>query len=401
MLDVAVIGAGVVGLATAYQLTRARPDLRVLVLEKQAEVGQHQTGHNSGVLHSGIYYRPGSRKAQNCRAGKRAMEEFCAAEGIPYEICGKVIVATSDAELPALERIFERGQANGVRCERIEPERLHELEPHAAGLCAIHVPEAGIVDYRAVCERLAARIAESGRSEVRCNAEVFRLVRHRASTVVLTDGGDFEVRQVVGCAGLQSDRLVAMAGAAPPAKIVPFRGEYFELVPEAHHLVTSLIYPVPDPAFPFLGVHFTRRIGGGRECGPNAVLALGREAYGKLEVGPDDLWDALTYPGFWRLARKHWHQGAGEMWRSLSQRAFVKALARLVPEIRVEHLEPAPAGIRAQALTPSGELVDDFLIVEDASGLYVCNAPSPAATAALEIGRSIVERLLARLPKMA
>jgi L-2-hydroxyglutarate oxidase len=395
-VDVTIIGAGVVGLATAYQLIRMQPGLQVLVLEKEPTVGRHQTGHNSGVIHSGIYYRPGSLKATNCRTGRLEMVEFCRQEGIAHEMCGKVIVATREDEIPALLRIHQRGQANGIVCDLIGPDRLREIEPHAAGLRALHVPEAGIVDYARVCERLVHRIEAHGSGRVRCGAEVFRLVRHRSRTIVLTEAGDVCTRWVVGCGGLQSDRVVAMGGDVPPARIVPFRGEYFEIGPEARHLVQSLIYPVPDPAFPFLGVHFTRTIGGMLECGPNAVLALGREAYPKFQIDPDDLWDALSYPGFWRLARRHWRQGGSEMWRSLSKRAFVQALARLVPEIDASHLEVAPAGIRAQALGPDGALADDFLIVESPLGLFVCNAPSPAATASLNIGRTIAERLLAR-----
>jgi len=395
--DVAIIGAGVVGLATAYQLTRRLPQLRVVVLEKEDGPGAHQTGHNSGVLHSGIYYRPGSLKAENCRAGRQAMVEFCTAEGVPHEICGKVIVAVSESELPSLQRIHERGQQNGVRCELIGPERLRQLEPHAAGLQAIHVPDAGIVDYRKVCARLAERTLEAGDHSVVYSAGVERIETRGPRAVLHTRAGELEVRQVVNCAGLQSDRVARQAGQKPPLKIVPFRGEYYQLVPSAHRLVRHLIYPVPDPAYPFLGVHFTRMIDGSYECGPNAVLALGREAYGKLDVDLRDLFESLTYPGFLRLAARHWRIGAGEVWRSLSKRAFVKALGRLVPEIRAEHLEPAPAGIRAQAVAPDGALIDDFMIVEHESVLSVCNAPSPAATASLNVGRLIVEKLAARL----
>ncbi|WP_337177105.1 L-2-hydroxyglutarate oxidase [Paludisphaera sp.] len=395
--DVAVVGGGVVGLATAYQLTRTRPGTRVVVLEKEPEVGRHQTGHNSGVLHSGIYYKPGSLKALNCRQGKRLMEEFCAAEEIPYEICGKVIVAIDESDLPALERIHERGQANGVACEVIGKERLAELEPHAAGVKAIHVPEAGIVDYKEVCRRLAQRIQEAG-GQVLTDARVARIERSNGKAVVTTAKGDeVEARQIVNCAGLHCDRVTAMGGVKPDARIVPFRGEYFELKPEAHHLCKNLIYPVPDPAFPFLGVHFTRMIEGGVECGPNAVLAFGREAYRKTDFNARDFLETVRYPGFRKLARKYWRTGLGEMWRSASKKAFVKALSRLVPEIRAEHLVPAPAGIRAQAVQPDGGMVDDFLIQEADHVINVNNAPSPAATASLNIGLAIVDRLLPRL----
>jgi len=381
--DVAIIGAGVVGLATAFELTQRHPALRLLVLEKEPAVAHHQTGHNSGVLHSGIYYRPGSLKAKNCREGRQAMIDFCAAEGIPHDICGKVIVATSEAELPALQLIFERGKQNGVRCEIIDQQRLHELEPHAAGIRAIHVSEAGIVDYRQVCKRLSELVAAAGDNRLLFSTRVTGLKRHGDRIVVETSGGEFDVRHVVNCAGLQSDRVAGMTGQRPPVRIVPFRGEYYELLPDAHALVRNLIYPVPDPAFPFLGVHFTRMIGGSVECGPNAVLALGREAYGKFDVNLWDLVQTLAYPGFARLAAKHWRMGLGETWRSLSKRAFVTALQRLVPDIRGEHLVPAPSGIRAQAVAVDGKLVDDFLVVEAQSVLNVCNAPSPAATASL------------------
>jgi (S)-2-hydroxyglutarate dehydrogenase len=395
-VDVAVIGGGIVGLATAYQITRQYPGKRVAVLEKEADLGHHQTGHNSGVLHTGIYYKPGSLKAINCRAGKKAMEEFCAAEGIAHEICGKVIVAVDDGELPALERIFERGQANGVVCTQIDKGRLAELEPHAAGVRAIHVPEAGIVNYRQVCERLAERVRERD-GELLMSTKVNGIHRNGEGVVVATSGGDLKARQVVNCAGLHCDRVTAMSGEKPGAKIVPFRGEYFELKPEAHHFCKNLIYPVPDPNFPFLGVHFTRMVTGHVECGPNAVLAFAREGYKKTDLNIADLAESLTYPGFLRMAAKYWRMGMGEMWRSVSKAAFVKALQRLLPEIRAEHLEPAPAGVRAQAVTRDGSLVDDFLIQETDRVINVGNAPSPAATASLNIGKLIAERLASRL----
>jgi L-2-hydroxyglutarate oxidase len=394
--DVLVVGGGILGLATAHRLLAQRPGTSVVVLEKEPAIALHQTGHNSGVLHSGIYYRPGSLKAANCRAGKSAMERFCSEEGIPYDVCGKVIVALDEPERRRLEGLHERAAANGVRCERISPERLREIEPHAAGVEALHVPETGIVDYRRVCERLAARIAERGGSVV-TGAEVAAFSPARNRTVVSTAAGEYDARIVVNCAGLQSDRVTRLAGGRPPARIVPFRGEYFELVPEKRHLCRNLIYPVPDPAFPFLGVHFTRRIGGGVECGPNAVLALAREGYDKRTVNVRDLWDTLSYGGFLRLAQKHWRTGAGEMWRSLSKRAFTRALRRLLPEIEEQDLTPAPAGIRAQAVAPDGSMVDDFLIVEDERAVHVNNAPSPAATASLEIGRLVAEKVVARL----
>ncbi len=390
--DIAVIGGGIVGLATAYNLTQRFPERRVIVLEKEATLAQHQTGHNSGVLHSGIYYKPGSLKAINCRAGKQAMEDFCAAEGIAYEICGKVIVATSPDELPALQRIYERGQENGVRCAMIEREHLKEIEPHVAGIKAIHVPESGIVNYPQVCERMAARIQERN-GTIMTRAAVTGMRRDGAQIVVQSQVGEFTVNYVVNCAGLHSDRVTALSGQQPAVKIVPFRGEYFEVKHEAQHLCRHLVYPVPDPNFPFLGVHFTRMIKGGVECGPNAVLAFAREGYNKLDFNAGDLWETLSYSGFRKMAAKYWQTGLGEMWRSFSKAAFVKALQRLIPEIQADDLEPAHAGIRAQALAPDGALVDDFMIQEMDRIVNVCNAPSPGATASLTIGKYIVEKL--------
>lgn len=390
--DALVIGGGIVGLATAYELLARRPGTSLLLLEKESGLAQHQTGRNSGVLHSGIYYKPGSLKAQNCRAGKLAMQAFCDRERLPYDLCGKVIVALDERELPALEEIYRRGQANGVRCELIERGRLAELEPHSAGIKAIHVPETGIVDYPAVCQRLGQRISEAG-GRVITGAKVTAISRRGAEQVVETTAGTFTARWLVNCAGLHCDRVTRLSGQPTEAQIVPFRGEYFELVPAAQHLCRTLIYPVPDPSFPFLGVHFTRLIGGGVECGPNAVLAFAREGYRKRDVNLRDLIESLTYPGFLRLAAKYWRTGAGEMWRSISKRAFVRALARLVPEIRAEHLVSAPAGVRAQAVRPDGAMVDDFLIQPAAGAIHVLNAPSPAATAALNVGRLIVAEL--------
>jgi (S)-2-hydroxyglutarate dehydrogenase len=389
--DLIVIGGGIVGLATAYRFQQRFPQRSCLVLEKEPSLARHQTGHNSGVLHSGIYYRPGSQKARNCREGKRAMEQFCRQEGIPFDVCGKVIVATSEVELPRLAKILERGQANGVQCEMIDAAALRRLEPHAAGLQGIHVPETGIVDYTQVCERLGHHVRAHG--EIVLDARVTGISSAGGETAVRTTAGDFLARFVVNCTGLFCDRVARLGGASPGVKIIPFRGEYFELRPEAHSLVRNLIYPVPDPAFPFLGVHFTRMIGGGVECGPNAVLAFAREGYTKSKVNLRDLTESLTYPGFLRLAVKYWRMGAGEMWRSVSKRAFVRALQRLVPDIRAEHLESAPAGVRAQAVARNGDLVDDFLIEHSDHVVNVLNAPSPAATSSLEIGHTIVDQL--------
>ncbi|HEY3789978.1 MAG TPA: L-2-hydroxyglutarate oxidase [Urbifossiella sp.] len=395
MFDLIVVGGGIVGLAAGYRFTQRFPGKKVAILEKEDRVAVHQTGHNSGVLHSGIYYKPGSLKAINCRAGKKAMERFCLDEGIAHEICGKVIVAVSDADLPALHRIHERGVANGISCTLIDKVRLAELEPHAAGVAAIHVPEAGIVNYRQVCERLAEKLRHAG-GDVKFNAKVTAVHGHPDGVTVRTHAGEFRGRQVVNCAGLHSDRVAKLTGQNPGAQIVPFRGEYFALKPSAFRLCRNLIYPTPDPQFPFLGVHFTRMIDGTVECGPNAVLAFGREAYSFFRMNPRDLLETLSYRGFIRMGIKHWKMGVGEMWRSLSKGAFVRALQRLVPDVQAEDMEPAPAGIRAQAVAPDGGLVDDFLILEADRVVNVCNAPSPAATASLQIGETIVDRLAPR-----
>jgi (S)-2-hydroxyglutarate dehydrogenase len=394
--DVLIVGGGIVGLATAYQLTLRKPGTSVTVVDKEAQPAEHQTGHNSGVLHSGIYYKPGSLRAKNCRSGKLLMEQFCAAEGVPYDVCGKVIVAVGENELAGLERILERGKANGVACEMIDRQRLSELEPHTAGIRAIHVPEAGIVNYRAVCLRLVEKLAAAGGRFVG-NAKAVAMRQETDGVVVETKAGEFRAKLVVNCTGLHSDRTTRLSGTEPDVKIVPFRGEYFELTPEAKHLCRNLIYPVPDTNFPFLGVHFTRMINGHIECGPNAVLAFAREGYRKRDINLRDLAETLTYPGFLRMAKKHWRTGFGEMWRSFSKGAFVHALQRLIPEIRNEHLVRAPAGVRAQALTRDGSIVDDFVIREHGRVINVCNAPSPAATSSLQIGLSITELLEPRL----
>lgn len=390
--DIVIIGGGIVGLATAFDLTQKHPGRTIIILEKEAAVAQHQTGHNSGVMHSGIYYKPGSLKARNCRAGKLAMADFCTREGIAFELCGKVIVATEESELGRLQALHERGLANGVACEIVSRDRLRELEPHCTGIRALHVPEAGIVNYRQVCERLAARVTECG-NRIVTGARVTGLREMGDEVILQTGAGDFRSRFVVNCAGLHSDRVTALGGVKPSVKILPFRGEYFELKPEAESLCRNLIYPVPDPQFPFLGVHFTRMALGGVECGPNAVLALAREGYRKTDVNLRDLCETLGYAGFRKLAFKHWRMGMAEMWRSCSKAAFVRALQRLVPEIRGEHLTPAPAGVRAQAVSPDGAMVDDFAIDERPRIINVINAPSPAATASLSIGQMIVEKL--------
>jgi L-2-hydroxyglutarate oxidase len=396
--DVAIIGGGIVGLATAWNVARAYPGKKLLVLEKERQLGQHQTGHNSGVLHSGIYYKPGSLKALTCRAGRQAMAAFCAEHAIPLEICGKVIVATSEDELPRLQTLFERGQANGVDCVLIGPERLRELEPFAtSGIQAIHVPEVGIVDYGRVCARLAELLTAQGH-QILTRAQVRKFRRDADALVLESTAGPVRARYAINCGGLHSDRLARLSGQDPHCTIVPFRGEYYELKPAAAHYCRNIIYPVPDPAFPFLGVHFTRHLDGSRECGPNAVLALAREGYTWGRINLRDLGEMLCCSALWKVVARHWKMGAGEVWRSLSKAAFVKALQRLLPVIRSHDLAPAPAGFRAQSLSDDGQLVDDFLIVESERVINVCNAPSPGATASLRIGQLIAEKLGTRLP---
>ncbi len=393
--DVAIIGGGIVGLATAYQVLQQFPQLKVIILEKEAEVAFHQTGHNSGVLHSGIYYKPGTLRAENCRAGKQAMQEFCEKEEIPFDLCGKVIVAVDEEERGRLNGIYERGQANGVNCEIISQSRLNEIEPHTAGIEAIHVPEAGIIDYRQVSQRLAERIHDAG-NNIWLNAEVTDIRPETDGVTLISEQGDLKCNYLITCGGLWEDRVIKLTGETPEAMIVPFRGEFFELKPEARHLCKGLIYPVPNPSFPFLGVHFTKTISGGVECGPNAVLAFARDGYKKTTLNVRDLAGALSNPGFLKLAGKHWKTGMGEMWRSWNKNAFVQTLQRLVPEIRSEDLTAAPSGVRAQALAKDGKIIDDFIFQESERIIHIGNAPSPAATAALNIGKLIVERLSKR-----
>jgi L-2-hydroxyglutarate oxidase len=393
--DLVIIGGGIVGLATAYRFLERFPGKTVTVLEKEAQIAAHQTGHNSGVLHTGIYYRPGSLKALNCRAGKKAMEEFCTKENIPYDLCGKIIVAVEESELPRLEALLVRGPQNGVVCNRITAEQIREIEPHGAGLAGIHVPEAGVVDYARVCRRLAEIIAEKG-SRIITSARATAIKRENGRAIVETAAGPFAAQQIVNCAGLYSDRVTRLSGATPSAKVIPFRGEFYALRPEGQYLVKGLIYPVPDPAYPFLGVHFTKRMNGMIECGPNAVLAFAREGYKNTTINLRDLGETLAYPGFWRLCSRYWRIGMNEMYRSFSKRAFVRALQRLVPEIKSEYLDWAPAGVRAQTVSPKGDMVDDFVIEETDRVVNVENAPSPAATASLNIGKLVVDRLVPR-----
>ena len=396
-VDICIIGGGIVGLATAYQVSQKYPKLSLAVVEKESSLARHQTGHNSGVLHTGIYYKPGSLKAINCRNGKKAMEQFCKEQGIEHELCGKIIVALHDDEVPRMLNIFQRGQENGVKCKIISREEMLEIEPHVAGVQAIHVPECGIVNYRQVCHRLGEIIAKKEENKLLLGHAVIGMQTRTDSLIITTNKAEIECKHAINCAGLHSDRITRLGGQKPPAKIIPFKGEYYELEKQARHLCNNLIYPVPDPAFPFLGVHFTRMIDGSVECGPNAVLALGREAYGKFDLNLRDLLESLTYLGFQKMAMKHWKMGWGEMWRSYNKGAFVKALQRLIPEIESKHLTSAPAGIRAQAVSPEGALVDDFLIEDNERIINVCNAPSPAATASLNIGKTILAKLAKRI----
>ena len=389
--DVIIIGGGVVGLSVARETTRRFPRMRVVVLEKEERVGSHQSGHNSGVIHSGVYYKPGSLKARTCVRGAGAMVQFCREFEVPYQICGKVIVATLEEELARLRDLLERGRANGVEgLKMLGPEELREIEPHACGLGALHVPSTGVTDYAKVCEKYAELIAKHG-GEVKTSTKVTGVRGEDAETVVETTAGTFSASWVVNCAGLFSDRISRMAGENPDARIVPFRGEYYDLVPERAHLVRALIYPVPDPRFPFLGVHFTRRIYGNVDAGPNAVLAFKREGYRAGDFSLRDTAESLSFPGFWRVAAKHWKSGKDEMHRAVSKASFVAGLQRLVPEIKAADLVPGGSGVRAQAITKAGGLVDDFQFTQSKRMLHLYNVPSPAATASIAIGETVVE----------
>ena len=388
--DIAIIGGGIVGLATARAILDRAPRARLVLLEKEADIAQHQTGHNSGVIHSGIYYKPGSYKARLCVEGARLMKAYCDKNGIAVDTCGKVIVATSQEELPRLKTLYERGVANGVPgVSMIDAGRLKEIEPHASALAGIHSPQTAIVDYRRVAETLARDLVAAGVTIER-NFRVATIARERGTLRIgSSDDHVVVVTHLVNCAGLHSDAVARLAGAAVDVQIIPFRGEYYMLRPDRRSLVRGLIYPVPDPEFPFLGVHFTRTIHGDVEAGPNAVLALAREGYTWGRVRPAELLATLRFSGFRAMARKYWRTGAYEMYRSLSKRAFVHALQRLVPALRPEDIRPGGAGVRAQAVTADGALVDDFRIVQTADAVHVLNAPSPAATASLAIGRHI------------
>jgi (S)-2-hydroxyglutarate dehydrogenase len=392
MFDCAILGGGIVGLATAMTLCRRAPSARVVVFEKENALASHQSGRNSGVIHSGIYYKPGSFKAKFAREGSRSMVEFCRDHGIKHEITGKVIIATEESELPCLENLFQRGLDNALPVARLTAKQVAEFEPHVSCLGGIRVPTTGMVDYKEVCAKCANLVREQG-GTIMSGTEVTGIRHVKGTHRIETTSGEFEARFLVNCGGLHSDRVARLAGLRPQARIVPFRGEYFELVPDKRHLVKTLIYPVPNPEFPFLGVHFTRMIDGSVHAGPNAVLAFKREGYHKMDFAFRDTWDTLTFTGFWKFARKNLPEGWMEMRRSMSKTLFVRSVQRLVPEIQESDIVPTHAGVRAQALLPDGSLVDDFLFVEGQNAIHVCNAPSPAATASLEIARTIVDRL--------
>jgi L-2-hydroxyglutarate oxidase len=386
--DVAIIGGGIVGAATGMALV-TQPGVRVVILEAEPELAAHQTGHNSGVIHSGLYYKPGSLKAANCVQGREAMYRFCEEHGIAHDRCGKLVVATEPSQLPALEELERRGRANGLSgLRRLQADELKEYEPAAVGIAGMLVPQTGIVDYTAVTQAFGRIVADAG-GEVWTSARVAGVKRNNGTLVLETARGPVEARALINCAGLQSDRVARLCGIEPGVKIVPFRGEYYELVPERQSLVRNLIYPVPDPRFPFLGVHFTRMIAGGVEAGPNAVLAFKREGYTRTSFSARDAAEMFAYFGFWRMAAKYWPMAIGEWHRSFSKRAFVKALQGLIPELRDEDVHPSGAGVRAQALDPHGALLDDFRIVEGERMVHVLNAPSPAATASISIGEAI------------
>jgi len=387
--DLAIVGGGIVGLATALALTEAHPRARLVILEKEPQIAGHQTGHNSGVIHSGIYYKPGSLKARTCVDGARRMKQFCDTHGIKWEACGKVIVATDERELPRLQNIYERGQANGLSgLKMLSAEEVREYEPNCRAMRAIHVPETGIVDYVQVAGKMAELIQQRG-GQILTGAVVTGIRRQGSGLVLETARGPVDARYLVNCGGLHSDRVAALTGATPEVRIIPFRGEYYMLRPERRSIVRGLIYPVPDPEFPFLGVHFTRTIHGDVEAGPNAVLAFAREGYTLGTVKPAELAGTLGYTGFWHMARKYWRVGAYEMYRSASKAAFVRSLQKLVPDIAIGDLERGGAGVRAQAVAPDGSLVDDFKISVTPGAVHVVNAPSPAATASLAIGRHV------------
>jgi L-2-hydroxyglutarate oxidase len=392
--DIAIIGAGIVGLATAMDLATRRPDLRIVVLEKESGVAAHQTGHNSGVIHAGLYYKPGSLKAQMAVEGARRMVDFCQEHELPYELCGKVVVATSEEEVPRLEELHRRGTENGVPgLTRITAEEIAEYEPHATGVAGLWSPNTGIVDYLAVTQKYAEIVKEHG-GEIRLNTEVIAISQAAERIILQTSKQEVQSRFLINCAGLQSDLIAKMMGSTQGVRIVPFRGEYHKLTPGSQKLVRGLICPVPDPRFPFLGVHFTKKIDGSVEAGPNAVLAFAREGYKKTDISLGHVLGLLTFPGFWAMTAQYWRMGLGEMYRSWNKRAFVDALRTLLPELAMDDVAPGGAGIRAQAMDNKGKLLDDFSFIDSPRAIHVLNAPSPAATASIVIGEAIAAKAL-------
>lgn len=392
--DITIVGAGIVGLSTAMELVKRRPDLKLAILDKEDRVAAHQTGNNSGVIHAGLYYKPGSLKAQMAVEGARRMVEFCQEHDLPYELCGKVVVAIDEEELPRLEELHRRGTANGVPgLTKISGEQIKEYEPHAIGVAGLWSPNTGIVDYRAVARKYA-EIVEKGGGEIRLNTRVTGIEQRPDKLIMQTSGAEVHTRALINCGGLQSDLVAKMMGDTHGLRIVPFRGEYYELAPESQKLVRGLIYPVPDPRFPFLGVHFTKKINGSVEAGPNAVLAFAREGYKLTNFSLGHVLGLLTFPGFWIMSAKYWRMGLGEMYRSWNKRAFVEALRELLPELGMDDVKPGGAGVRAQAMDNKGKLLDDFSIIKAPNAIHVLNAPSPAATASIVIGQSIVDQAL-------
>lgn len=390
--DFLVAGAGIVGLSTAYKLSKKFPDASILVLEKENRVAAHQTGHNSGVIHSGVYYQPGSYKAKNCVDGRHQLVDYCRENGVQHEICGKIIVASEEKDLPRLHNLFERGLQNEIEdISLIDEQEMKEIEPFVAGVQAIHVPCAGIVDFTDVCQSLHGKLKESGNTVI-FDTPVKAVLQTNGCLTVQSEKESFKTKHFINCTGLHSDRVAKASGIKPEIKIVPFRGEYFELTPEAQHKVKGLIYPMPNPEFPFLGVHFTKMALGGVECGPNAVFAFKREGYKKTSFDLKDTIETFDFPGFWRLAGKHWQMGLDEIYRSFSKSGFLKNLQKLIPSITLADLKNSPSGVRAMALKPDGELVDDFYFETTDREIHVLNAPSPAATAGLSIGDEIVKK---------
>jgi L-2-hydroxyglutarate oxidase len=397
MIDVLIIGGGIVGLATALQLKQQRPALSVVLIDKEPAVACHQTGHNSGVIHSGLYYKPGSLKATNCIQGYQMLVDFCREEGIPFDLCGKIVVATKTTEIPQLHMLYERGQQNGLTgLRKLTVAEMREIEPHVNGVEGMFVPQTGIVDYKQVCDKYAEKFQALG-GDIRLAERVEQVTSGTSLNIVVTNKSRYETKLVINCAGLYSDKIAQLTQPeAVDIRIIPFRGEYFKIRPEKEYLVKNLIYPVPDPNFPFLGVHFTRMIHGGVEAGPNAVLAFQREGYAKSDINLKELYETLTWPGFQKVAGKYWQTGLGEMYRSFSKAAFTKALQELIPEIQENDLIEGGAGVRAQACDRTGGLLDDFAILETDKAINVVNAPSPAATSSLAIGNTIAQKALAR-----